>query len=78
MKSYDDELPNISKEEITRAATVAQEAVDVSKATLATTADMLEISNKNLRAVKFNTALLLVNLAISAANAVGWIWLVFW
>lgn len=78
MKSYSDELPNVTKEEINRAADVAQEAVDVSKGTLQTSIETLHATNRTLRTEKLNTKLLITNIIIGTTNALGWAYLIFY
>jgi hypothetical protein len=77
MKSYSDDLPNVTKEEVQRATDAANEAVNVSKATLAVAEDLArnseqryiettELLTKNRKLLTVNLFLGIINLAVSA------------
>jgi len=77
MKSYSDDLPNVTKEEVQRAANTAREAVDVSLTTLAVAEDLArnsearhiettELLSKNRKLLTVNLILGIINLAVSA------------
>lgn len=68
MKSFSDDLPNVTKEEVQRATTTAQQAVDVSKATLATAEENLARTKRTEKYTVLTHYLLWVTLIATVAN----------
>lgn len=62
MKSFSDDLPNVTKEEFARSTAISQEAADVSKATLAAV-DENHKSTKKL--LSYMMAVIVINVVLT-------------